>query len=54
MCAAHVCRTFGGDFELKILRIRGFLAQFLDNGLEISGMSKQCAFNSKVLKVVIF
>ena len=33
--SAHA-RTFGGDFELKILRMRGSIVN-LDNGLEISG-----------------
>ena len=28
--SAHV-RTFDGDFELKIMRMRGFSSQFLDN-----------------------
>ena len=28
--SAHA-RPFGGDFELKILRMRGFSSQFLDN-----------------------
>ena len=27
-------RPFGGDFELKILRMRGFSSRFLDNQLE--------------------
>ena len=31
--SAHV-RPFGGDFELKILRVRGFSLRSLDNQLE--------------------
>ena len=30
--SAHA-RPFGGDFELKMLRMRGFSSQFLDNHL---------------------
>ena len=32
--SAHV-HTFGGDFELNILRMREFTSRFLDNGPEI-------------------
>ena len=31
--SAHA-RPFGGNFELKILRMRGFSSRFLDNQLE--------------------
>ena len=37
--SAHA-RPFGGDFELKMLRMRGFSSQFLDNQLKNSCRSK--------------